>query len=63
VPWEQFTVNAQAGATADANLMLDVNEETLQNAPQLDMSSWQSWPNQIPMDWETETSTFWETAS
>jgi sporulation protein YlmC with PRC-barrel domain len=63
VPWEQFTVSAEAGAAADANLMLDVNQDTLENAPQLNMSEWQSWPNPIPMDWETETRTFWETAS
>lgn len=61
VPWQQFTFSTAAGA--DADLMLDVNEETLQNAPQLDMGSWESWPTQIPMDWETETRTFWETAS
>jgi sporulation protein YlmC with PRC-barrel domain len=61
VPWEQFTVNA--GAEADASLMLDVTEDTLQNAPQLNMGEWEAWPNPIPTDWETETRTFWETAS
>jgi hypothetical protein len=58
VPFEQFTVNAQA----DNNLMLDVNEDTLQNAPKLDMSDWQSWPNPLPTTWVTETQTFWQTA-
>jgi sporulation protein YlmC with PRC-barrel domain len=63
VPWEQFNVSALSGATADASLALDVNEDTLENAPQLNMSDWPSWPQAIPMDWETETRTFWETAS
>jgi sporulation protein YlmC with PRC-barrel domain len=63
VPWEQFTVNATTATAADASLTLDVDQETLENAPQLDMSNWQSWPNPIPTEWETETRTFWETAS
>jgi sporulation protein YlmC with PRC-barrel domain len=63
VPWDQFTVNAQGATAADTSLMLDVDQATLENAPQLDMSNWQSWPNPIPTEWETETRTFWETAS
>jgi hypothetical protein len=63
VPFEQFTVNTTGATAADASLTLDVDQETLENAPQLDMSEWQSWPNPIPTDWETETRTFWETAS
>ena len=63
VPWEQFALGATAGAEASTDLRLDVTEETLQNAPILDIGDWPSWPNQIPMEWETETQTFWETAS
>jgi sporulation protein YlmC with PRC-barrel domain len=63
VPFEQFTVNTTGATAADASLTLDVDQETLENAPQLDMSSWEAWPNPIPTDWETETRTFWETAS
>jgi sporulation protein YlmC with PRC-barrel domain len=58
VPWDQFTINA----SGDNNLMLDVTEDTLRNAPQLDMSDWQPWPNPLPSEWVTETQTFWETA-
>jgi sporulation protein YlmC with PRC-barrel domain len=63
VPFEQFTVNTTGATAADASLTLDVDQETLENAPQLDMSSWESWPNPIPTEWQTETRTFWETAS
>jgi sporulation protein YlmC with PRC-barrel domain len=58
VPWDQFTISA----SGDNNLMLDVTEDTLRNAPQLDMSDWQPWPNPLPNEWVTETQTFWETA-
>lgn len=58
VPWDQFTISAQG----DNNLMLDVTEDTLRNAPQLDMSDWQPWPNPLPNEWVTETQTFWQTA-
>jgi sporulation protein YlmC with PRC-barrel domain len=63
VPWQRFTLNAPAGATASANLTLDVTEQTLRNAPKFDISKWPAWPQPLPTGWENETRTFWQTAS
>jgi sporulation protein YlmC with PRC-barrel domain len=62
VPWDMFTVN-QATTDTDASLVLDVSEETLRNAPTVNVGEWPNWPESLPTDWETETRTFWETAS
>jgi sporulation protein YlmC with PRC-barrel domain len=61
VPWDRITV--QPKGAGDANLVLDVSKDTLQNAPTLKLSDLPKWPQPMNMQWETETRTFWQTAS
>jgi hypothetical protein len=58
VPWERLTVDPAVAAEAQA-FVLDVTEETLQNAPPIDLSALPTFidPNQV--NWETIMD-FWE---
>jgi sporulation protein YlmC with PRC-barrel domain len=66
VPWDLFTVQ-QEGDTA--NFLLEVNEDTLQNAPTIDIGAWPSWTERTAdnsewdSDWDIDTRSFWEAAS
>jgi sporulation protein YlmC with PRC-barrel domain len=62
VPWERFTLQAADTAT-DANFRLEIDQATLENAPQIDLDALPSWPAPLTTDWDVETRTFWETAS
>ncbi len=58
VPWERLTVDPAAAAEAQA-FVLDVTQETLQNAPPIDLSQLPTFidPNQV--NWETIMD-FWD---
>jgi hypothetical protein len=66
VPWDMFVVQ-QEGDTAV--FQLEITEDTLQNAPTIDIGAWPSWHERTEAngewneDWDIETRTFWETAS
>jgi sporulation protein YlmC with PRC-barrel domain len=67
VPWEMFTV--QQDAEANAQFQLDVTQETLENAPVVDLGAWPTWNERVDtnpdwnMNWESDAQVFWEAAA
>ena len=65
VPWDMFVIQQDADS---ANFVLEVTEDTLQNAPTIDIGAWPNWTERIDgnsdwnPDWDVETRSFWETA-
>jgi len=66
VPWDLITVN-QTGDTA--NMMLQANTDSLDNAPTIDLGDWPAWPERVDTnsnwttDWESQIRTFWDGAA
>jgi sporulation protein YlmC with PRC-barrel domain len=66
VPWDLITVN-QTGDTA--NMMLQANPDSLDNAPTIDLGDWPAWPERVDTnsnwttDWESQIHTFWDGAA
>jgi sporulation protein YlmC with PRC-barrel domain len=61
VPWSRLQINPDAGAN-ESVFTLNADEDTLSNAPQVNLDEWPEWPaQQDDMGWETETEGFWQT--
>jgi sporulation protein YlmC with PRC-barrel domain len=61
VPWERLTVDPEQAAAAQA-FVLDVTQETLQNAPPIDLSELPTFIDPRQVNWET-IQDFWDSLS
>jgi sporulation protein YlmC with PRC-barrel domain len=67
VPWTLFII--EQDADANTQFQLDVTQETLENAPVVDLGAWPRWMDRVDtnpdwnMNWETDAQVFWEAAA
>jgi sporulation protein YlmC with PRC-barrel domain len=64
VPWQRMEILAgEDGEPNDTVFQLDVNEETLRNAPVFDENNWTTWPDPADPNWDTDIRSFWDTVA
>jgi sporulation protein YlmC with PRC-barrel domain len=67
VPWGLFTI--EQNADNDTQFQLDVTQETLENAPVVDLGAWPSWFERVEtntewdVNWQSDAQLFWEAAA
>lgn len=57
IPWDRLQLDEE-----NENFVLDVDEETLENAPTIDLDEWEE-GNPTDADWDVDISDFWENNS
>jgi sporulation protein YlmC with PRC-barrel domain len=64
VPWQRMALQAgEDGEPNDTVFQLNVNEDTLRNAPEFDDDNLKTWPDPANPDWDTDIRNFWQTVA